>query len=49
MEKEVLICKSCGTTIGVSMQLDPFEYDINGDDTLYALCDNCAEESAMDI
>ena len=49
MDREILVCEVCGTTINVSMQIDLYAYDIHGDDTLHALCDYCAEQIAQDI
>ena len=33
----------------VCLRIDPYEHDINGDDSLHALCDECEYQHAMDI
>ena len=42
-------CISCGTTKNVTFGPDPYQSEINDDDTPVWMCDTCREESAMDI
>jgi len=42
-------CEVCGTTEDVSFAPNPYQSDINGDDTEVWMCGNCRHESAMDI
>lgn len=42
-------CESCGMTDNVTFAPDPYDEDINGDDTPVHLCENCREERAADI
>lgn len=42
-------CESCGTTENVTFAPDPYDEDINGDDTPVHLCEHCREERAADI
>jgi hypothetical protein len=37
----VLVCEFCGKTNSVSMQADPYESDLNSDNSLYAICNEC--------
>jgi len=42
-------CCSCGGTDDLKWGPDPYDYDINCDDTPVWECDHCREQSAMDI
>jgi hypothetical protein len=42
------LCIHCGKNEG-RFQEDPFAAEIHGDVSLYFMCDECAEQFAMDI
>jgi hypothetical protein len=42
-------CCHCGTTKNVSFGPDPYNSDVNNDDTPVWECENCRYESAQDI
>ena len=49
MENEKLVCKDCGTTVNVTMNVDPYASEIKEDNKLYPLCKSCIENSEEDI
>lgn len=42
-------CERCGSTYRVTFEPDPYQHDINGDDTPVWECARCRSESAADI
>lgn len=49
MDDEKLVCEVCGTDSGVTMAIDPYDYEIHGNNALRALCGSCIQSSADDI
>lgn len=47
-EIEWVVCEVCGSEDG-KMQTNSFKSDLNGDDTLYPICDACDERGADDL
>jgi len=44
-----LLCGHCGTTEGVTLTVDPYARDIDGDESLYPMCSDCVNSRADDI
>ena len=42
-------CECCGSTINVTFSPDPYEQEINGDDTDVWECEACLRRNAEDI
>lgn len=42
-------CEYCGSTKNVSYDINPYDDDINGDDTKHWICDDCFKDMADDI
>lgn len=43
-------CEGCGQRKSdVELQIDPYEYEINGNDALFMLCDDCVNISREEI
>lgn len=49
-DNDYMFCRWCGEAKeDVRYRIDPYSDEINGDDDLYPLCDDCAFDRAMDI
>jgi len=49
-EEHELTCSHCGeTNTTVSMRADPYNSEINGDDSEMLLCDSCVDSARQDI
>ena len=45
-----MVCESCKKDKpDVTMRMDPYRNELEGDETLYPMCDDCERESARDI
>jgi hypothetical protein len=43
------VCEYCGSTKNVKYCENPFDQEINDDDTEHWICDSCYQEAADDI
>ena len=48
-EPEAAKCVFCGTTEDLSYCYDPYAYELDGDDALMWICDDCYYDRAMEV